>query len=611
MKAWNSGKGRNIQKLTKSFLEEKINQGYSVNRIAKEVDCNRNSVYKKLAEFGLEVTRNQSIKSSRELMIEKFGGPSPFCSEKVRQKKAETLKKKYGVENISQVKEIKDKIKQTNLRRYGVENYLSTEDAQQKSKEKKVQKYGTSNLFSLKEIQEKSKETMIKKYGVDCNWKRSDVRKKSSENSVFKRKEIQEKIQNTLKEKYKTEEHPFKRQDVKEKIEKTNIESIGVKTPLLLEENKKKAREAFKKKYGVNSNFVRKEVRQKALKNSACKNPEIQRRNAEKFKEKYGYSNPFSSPEIQEKIRKTNLERYGVEFIVEREDVREKNANTKYSTSKKEKEILSYVKEIYKGEVKENDRKILDGIELDIYLPELNIAIEFNGAYWHSEQIKGKNYHKDKTKLCLDKGIRLIHIYEWEWDNQKEMIKTFLRFCLTEDSRRIYARKCEIRNVDRKTYHDYCRKNHLQGAKAGTKDLTVYGLYYNDELVQLMSFDKPSRSTKYQWEIIRGCPGSMNHVIGGNSKLFQHFIREKNPDNIMSKCDFDKFDGRGYYAMGMELVSWQDRCYDIWNEGGTLKATSYRPRRKENILKREQQMKNGVKLYSAGTGEFVWRKKDV
>lgn len=305
----------------------------------------------------------------------------------------------------------------------------------------------------------------------------------------------------------------------------------------------------------------------------------------------------MQSPIISKKIIETNLKKYGSE--------------TGPLFSKKEKEILLYVKSIYNGTIIENDHSVLGNQELDIYLPELNIAIEFNGAYWHSEQIKGKNYHKDKTKLCLDKGIRLIHIYEWEWDNQKEMIKTFLRFCLTDDSRRIYARKCEIRNVDRKAYHDYCRKNHLQGAKSGTKDLTVYGLYYKDELVQLMSFDKPSRSKKYQWEIIRGCPGSMNHVIGGNSKLFQHFIREKNPDNIMSKCDFDKFDGRGYYAMGMEFVSWQNRCYDVWNEGGTLKATSYKPRRKENILKREEQMKNGVKVYSAGTGEFVWRKKDV
>ena len=87
MKAWNSGKGRNIQKLTKSFLEEKINQGYSVNRIAKEIDCNRNSVYKKLAEFGLEISKQQSINSSKELNSKRFGGPSPFCSEKVRQKK--------------------------------------------------------------------------------------------------------------------------------------------------------------------------------------------------------------------------------------------------------------------------------------------------------------------------------------------------------------------------------------------------------------------------------------------------------------------------------------------------------------------------------------------
>lgn len=519
MKSWNSGKGRNIQKLTKSFLEEKINQGYSVNRIAKEVDCNRNSVYKKLAEFGLEITKNQSAKSSKALMIEKFGGPSPFCSEKVRQKKEETLKKKYGVENISQVKEIQDKIKQTNLRRYGVESYLSTEDAQQKSREKKKQKYGTDNLLSLKEIQQKSKETMKQKYGVEYNWQREEI--------------------------------------------------------------KEKAKQTILTKYGYENPFGNKEIQDKAIKT------QIRR---------YGGLG-MQSPIIAKKIIETNLKKYGSE--------------TGPSFSKKEKEVLLYVKSIYKGKIIENDHSVLGNQELDIYLPELSIAIEFNGAYWHSEEIKGKNYHKDKTKLCLDKGIRLIHIYEWEWDNQKEMIKTFLRFCLTEDSRRIYARKCEIRNVDRKTYHDYCRKNHLQGAKAGTKDLTVYGLYYNDELVQLMSFDKPARSTKYQWEIIRGCPGSMNHVIGGNSKLFKHFIREKNPDNIMSKCDFDKFDGRGYYAMGMELVSWQNRCYDVWNEGGTLKATSYRPRRKENILKREQQMKNGFKLYSAGTGEFVWRKKDV
>ena len=157
MKSWNSGKGRNIEKLTKSFLEEKIKQGYSVNRIAKEIDCNRNSVYKKLTEFGLEVTRNQSAESSRALMIEKFGGPSPFCSEKVKQKKAETLKKKYGVENISQVKEIKDKIKQTNLKKYGVESYLSTEDAKQKSREKKnfdlfIQGFCGKNVFLRLEI---------------------------------------------------------------------------------------------------------------------------------------------------------------------------------------------------------------------------------------------------------------------------------------------------------------------------------------------------------------------------------------------------------------------------------------------------------------------------
>lgn len=76
--------------------------------------------------------------------------------------------------------------------------------------------------------------------------------------------------------------------------------------------------------------------------------------------------------------------------------------------SKGEKEIVNYIKSIYNGIVLENDKKIIHPYELDIYLPEINIAIEFNGTYWHSSKCgKDKNYHLKKSKLCEKKRYQI------------------------------------------------------------------------------------------------------------------------------------------------------------------------------------------------------------
>ena len=93
------------------------------------------------------------------------------------------------------------------------------------------------------------------------------------------------------------------------------------------------------------------------------------------------------------------------------------------STSKEEKEIIDFIKANYSGTVKENDRETLFFLELDIYLPELKLAVEFDGFYWHSEEKKGTNYHLKKTEACEEKGIKLIHIFEDEWTLKKEITK--------------------------------------------------------------------------------------------------------------------------------------------------------------------------------------------
>lgn len=93
--------------------------------------------------------------------------------------------------------------------------------------------------------------------------------------------------------------------------------------------------------------------------------------------------------------------------------------------SKYEKCIVNYIGSIYnEGDIKINDRTVLNGKELDIYIPDLNIAIEFNGTYWHSNKFKSKLYHQQKKLDCIKKGITLINIFEYDWiDNKNQLLE--------------------------------------------------------------------------------------------------------------------------------------------------------------------------------------------
>ena len=205
------------------------------------------------------------------------------------------------------------------------------------------------------------------------------------------------------------------------------------------------------------------------------------------------------------------------------------------------------------------DRTVISPYEIDIYVPSKKLGIEFNGSYWHSSIYKDKNYHFNKSKIAEKNGIRLIHIYEYEWNNpvQRKKIELMLNIALGRVNNKIYARQCDIRKISNQEAKSLNEQVHLQGHRNAQ---VTYGLFYKNELVQLMSFSK----TKYNrnlkddnsWEIIRGCPGSNNIVVGGVSKLFTHFIREYSPTKVFSYCDFNKFDGRSYEALGMKFIGY-------------------------------------------------------
>ena len=215
-------------------------------------------------------------------------------------------------------------------------------------------------------------------------------------------------------------------------------------------------------------------------------------------------------------------------------------------TSIGEKEIYSFIKSIYNGEIIENDRNIISPKELDIYIPQKNLAIEFDGLYFHSTKFgKDKNYHLNKTIACEEKGIRLIHVFEDEWLFKKPIIESIIKSALGIYEEKIFARKCEVKKLDDKTFRQFCNKNHIQGECNSSDRL---GLFYNDELVQAVGFSK-SRFSKNEMELVRMVTKLNIQVVGGFSRLMKHFGK-----NCISYIDRRLFDGKGYKFSGFEYV---------------------------------------------------------
>lgn len=186
-----------------------------------------------------------------------------------------------------------------------------------------------------------------------------------------------------------------------------------------------------------------------------------------------------------------------------------------------------------------NDRTIIKPYELDVFIPSINAAIEVNGNFWHSELVgKDKYYHIGKTVECNKNGIKLIHIFEDEIANKWEIVESRIKSALGLNER-IFARKCNIVNVDFKTKRDFMNANHIQGDSNSSINI---GLEYDDELVAVMTFSKEriiynGKSGDGNYELIRYANKLGFSVIGGFSKLLCSFIKENSVKSIKTFCD--------------------------------------------------------------------------
>lgn len=210
----------------------------------------------------------------------------------------------------------------------------------------------------------------------------------------------------------------------------------------------------------------------------------------------------------------------------------------------------------------DSDRKILEGKEIDIYLPDYNMGIEVNGNYFHSELNgdKSKLYHINKTIESNKKGVNLIQFYEDEILLKTDIVLSKISSKLNLNNT-IYARKCVIREISKKESMEFLNENHLQGY---TIDKIRYGLFFNTELISVITFGNKRKSlgnkgkSLNEYELIRFCNKKYTNIVGGFSKLLKYFIKNFNPLKIITFADI-RWSGVNpnntvYYKNGFKFI---------------------------------------------------------
>jgi hypothetical protein len=382
-----------------------------------------------------------------------------------------------------------------------------------------LEKWGVENVFQLDSVKNKIKETNLEKWGVE----------NPSQNKI-----INDKIKKTLSNLDKKVIHEKRVETVKNKWGVENISKLN--------EIKSKKVESYKLKYNVDHNKKSELFR---LDNFKISNDPYYLR----YKE-----NSISVFKCQEK---------GHEFDIHIDNYLKR---VKYKTllcticnpidkhqSGKEIKLYNFIKSIYDGEIIQNYK--VDRQEIDIYLPELNLGFELNGIYWHSDKFKNKYYHKDKSDFFNKIGIRLIHIWEDDFDSKFQIIKSQINNLLNLNTK-IWARKCQVKEINETSIcRSFLDENHIQGYANSNLKL---GLYNDSELVAIMTFDHfegRKKMNNNEWNLNRFCNKLNYSVIGGASKLLNHFINNYDVNRIISYADLDWSRGDLYEKLGFKKIS--------------------------------------------------------
>jgi hypothetical protein len=477
----------------------------------------------------------------------------------------DAFRKKYGVDHPSQLKSVKEKIKQK--RKLGAYKNVPT-----KLKETLLKKYGNSKYVNV----EKTKQTKLLKYGSETynnrkKWKQTLLDKFGMLVSPNTLKSTTFRAQNGI--------IGFKSEKYKKYLNDLEIFNISQIPEIKNQKNESTRLQMIEKIF-----------------------------NGDRLK---GTSIPLFKPE--EYINSCYHTLYQFKCCKCGETIHD----TLYSgniprclkcyphhrfTSSIEIEISSFLKE-HNQNIILHDRTILNGLEIDILLPDINVGIECNGIIWHSEGFgkKDKLYHITKTKLAKEKGIRLIQILDWEWINKKSIIKGILLNILNK-SKKISFENCDIIFPTKLEARVFLDHNYLFDIPDFTSSIA---LKYQNRLISIMIFKK----TDNYFELLGHCHESGLFIIDGTSKLLQSFIDKECPTTILANIDRRFFSGSSYINCNMRQFKESQPEYIIFhkNFGIPLERSNMEKCKFSNFSLWDDMKKDGFdRFWDCGNLSFVW-----
>ena len=519
-----------------------------------------------------------------------------YCNKCNNIKRKETCLKKWGVVNPMQAEEVKDKLKNTLLENYGVEHYSKTKEYREKYKQTCIDKWQVENIFQSEIHRNKIKSTNIERLGVEYPQQSDEVKKKTTE---------------TFIEKYGVDRYS-KTSNFKEQVKSTSQSKWGVNNYSQTEDFKTKSKESSLKKWGVEHYSQTDD-----FKNSMKKKRESLT--------KLRYDNLIGESFVIIGYENSNFrilhKECNREFEINRDQLYQRHnlniclctkcLNIDLGISNMELEMQQFLNSLSLSYIIK-DKKTLGGKELDIYLPEYNLAIEMNGVYWHSEIYLDKNYHREKTLKCRELGIDLLHIWEDDWKYKRDIIKSIIRNKVGDIKNKIFARKCEMRKVESTESNKFLDENHIQGSSPSQ---LRYGLYFEDRLISLMTFGYRFTNSKREYELIRFCNKINTNVIGAASKLFSHFIKSNTQiKEVISYSDISLFNGNLYEKLGFNKNNLSEPNY-FWIIDGIRKHRfNFNKKRlvklgfDSNKSESEIMHENGhFRVYSCGQEKWIYK----
>ena len=423
-------------------------------------------------------------------------------------------------------------------------------------------------------VQKKRIEVFNIKYGCD---------------NPFQSKEIKQKIIDKNIERYGVE-NPSQNEDIKKKQNKTCIERYGVENPFQSDVVKEKIKQQNLDLYGVENSFQRKEVQEKQKLT---------------VKDKYKVDHYSQTAEYRIKVNGTNIERYGSAF-----------PSHKYG--KTQNEIKDWLNSF--GFNFSSDYVVLGGKELDLLDENLKIAIEYCGLHWHNEsspEPRDRNYHLNKHVKCLEKDIQLLTIFEDEWKLRQDQCKSHIKSILGVSSKKIFARKCEIKEISKLDAKGFFDSYHIQGSnKLG---VIFFGLFFENTLCAVMSLGRHSRqndTSKKEITLDRLCFKDGVQIVGGASKLFvkcSEWAKNNNYNKIISFSDNRWSLGKVYERMGFLLEKEYKPDYSYVEVNNSRKRISKQSQKKnitncpQDLTEHSWALQRGLaRIYDCGKKRWIF-----